>query len=489
MSLDRRDFLRRTGILALWAARPPSAAPEAGEWVNDVHSQLNRTQVAEVLKPSSVDELQEAVALAARTGRRIALSGSRHAMGGQQFLGDALLIDSRSLHRIGQVDRSRGTVEIEGGAEWSEIVPHLVQAQAGAEAAWGIAQKQTGADHLTIGGAVSANAHGRGLRMKPFISDLESFTLIDADGRERRCSRQENEELFRLAAGGYGLFGAVARVTLRLAPRVKLERIVEIGLVDDLVERIEERSDAGFLYGDFQYAIDPASDDFLRRGVFCCYRPVHASTPMADVQKELSAQDWGDLVRLAHTDRTRAFERYASYYRSTAGQLYWSDTHQLSAYYPDYHRALDGTLGGPATEMLTELYVPRAALASFMDDARKALRASGVDVVYGTIRFIEKDEESFLAWARDRYACVIFNLHTRHTPDGVERAAAAFRSLIDLAITRGGSYYLTYHRWARRDQVLACYPQLPELLRRKKAHDPEERFQSDWYRHYSALLA
>jgi hypothetical protein len=102
---------------------------------------------------------------------------------------------------------------------------------------------------------------------------------------------------------------------------------------------------------------------------------------------------------------------------------------------------------------------------------------------------IERDEESFLAWARQRYACVIFNLHVVHDPDGVARAADAFRGLIDLARSRGGSYFLTYHRWARREQVLGCYPQFPEFLRLKKVHDPEERFQSDWYRHHVELLS
>ena len=52
-----------------------------------------------------------------------------------------------------------------------------------------------------------------------------------------------------------------------------------------------------------------------------------------------------------------------------------------------------------------------------------------------------------------------------------------------------GGYYLTYHRWANRRQVLACYPQMPELLRRKRQFDPEDRFQSDWYRHYRAMFA
>lgn len=35
----------------------------------------------------------------------------------------------------------------------------------------------------------------------------------------------------------------------------------------------------------------------------------------------------------------------------------------------------------------------------------------------GTIRLIERDDETFLAWARQPYACVIFNLHVVHTAE------------------------------------------------------------------------
>ena len=101
---------------------------------------------------------------------------------------------------------------------------------------------------------------------------------------------------------------------------------------------------------------------------------------------------------------------------------------------------------------------------------------------------IEKDDESFLAWARERYACVIFNLHVDHTPEGIEKAAAHFRRLIDDAIGEGGSYFLTYHRWASRRQVETCYPQFAEFLKFKRKYDPEERFQSEWYRHYRAMF-
>ncbi len=110
-------------------------------------------------------------------------------------------------------------------------------------------------------------------------------------------------------------------------------------------------------------------------------------------------------------------------------------------------------------------------------------------VIYGTVRLIEQDDESFLAWARESYASIVMNLHVDHDTEGIERAKRCFRKLIDLARSRGGNYFLTYHKWATKEQVLACYPQFPEFLALKVKYDPNERFQSDWYRHYRKMLA
>jgi hypothetical protein len=90
------------------------------------------------------------------------------------------------------------------------------------------------------------------------------------------------------------------------------------------------------------------------------------------------------------------------------------------------------------------------------------------NLIYGTIRLIEPDTESALPWARDRYACVIFNLHVDHRPDDIEKARTAFVRLIDHAIAQS-SYYLTYHRWAESRQVHTCYPKLSEWLRYKRS--------------------
>jgi FAD/FMN-containing dehydrogenase len=485
--VTRREFIRTAALFAL--APHVFAEREKEIWVNDVHSQLNRTRVRELLTPRTSEELAQIVRSASRKALPISVSGCRHSMGGQQFATDGICIDSRSLNRVISFDRERGLIEAEAGIQWPDLIRNYLEAQRDTVRPWGIAQKQTGADTFTLGGSLSSNVHGRGLVMKPLISNVEAFTLIDGDGKTVRCSRTENGELFRLAIGGYGLFGMMNTVTLRLVPRQKLRRVVALIDAKDLARRFEERIAQKFIYGDFQFSVDEKSPDFLQRGVFSCYEPIDEQEPIA-AEKKLRDDDWMDLLRLGYTDRAKAFKRYSDYYLSTNGQTYWSDTNQLSAYLPNYAQKLREQLGGEESSLIiTEIYVPRVALADFLEQAAELLRSNGTLVIYGTVRLIEKDDESFLAWAKESYACVIFNLLTPHTSAGMEASAKSFRGLIDLAIARHGSYYLTYHRFARREQVVACYPQFSKFLDRKKRFDPAERFQSDWYRHYRQMFA
>ena len=479
-----------TTLLTRTASTRPDAVapPDTSIAVNDVHSRLNATAVDRIVRPRTVTELRGVVRQAAEDGSPLSICGGRHSMGGQQFAARQTLLDMTLLDRVVEVDPEQGLVTVEPGLDWQRLVHHLLWAFPGEQDGWGIIQKQTGADRLTIGGALASNIHGRGLRLRPFVGDVESFELVSPSGDLVTCSRTRNERLFALAIGGYGLFGPVARVTLRLARRRKVERRVAIGLVDDLPAMFDTRVREGYEYGDFQFAIDPASREFLQVGVFSCYRPVSRDIPIPDDQRALTGAGWRRLLRLAHTQKSRAFAEYARYYMATDGQYYWSDTHQLSDYPENYHEQLDLDAPAKGSEMISELYVPRPMLPQFMADVREDARRHGTNIIYGTIRVIEQDSESVLAWARERWACVVFNLHVDHTPDGIARSAADFRRLIDRAAALGGTYYLTYHRWASRDQVLACHPRMPEFMEEKRRYDPAGLFTSDWYRHHERLL-
>jgi FAD/FMN-containing dehydrogenase len=265
--ISRREFMAGSVALAASSASTTLAPEPESIWVNDIHSQLNPTRVLGISQPRSREDVQSLVRAARKDRKAISVAGGRHAMGGQQFGTDTQLIDIRKMSRVLNLDRKHGILEIEAGIEWPELIDGYLSLQSRDGETWGIAQKQTGADRLTVAGTIAANAHGRGLKMKPFVSDVESFVLVDATGTVHMCSRTENPELFRLVHGGYGLFGVVTSVRLRLAPRRKLERVVEIRTVEDLIAAFEKRIADGFQYGDFQFSIEHASEDFLHKGV------------------------------------------------------------------------------------------------------------------------------------------------------------------------------------------------------------------------------
>jgi FAD/FMN-containing dehydrogenase len=460
------------------------------EHCNDRHSHLNLTRVLGRLVPSGTEDVAAAVARVKERGESLSIAGACHAMGGQQFASGSWLLDTTAMNQVFHFDRERGIIHAQAGITWPDLMRRYVVDQRDGASAWGIRQKQTGADRLTLGGSVSANIHGRGLTYAPFVQDVEALEIVLPDGAVVRCDRSNHRELFLRAIGGYGLFGVVTSVWLRLVARQKVQRIVELERLEHIVGRFEERIADGYLYGDFQFSTDPDDRCFLSRGVFSCYRPVDAHTVIPANQIRLSPADWRRLLYLAHRNKRRAFDEFADFYLQSSGQIYWSDTHQLSLYLDDYHGKLDPVLESsvPGSEMITELYVPRERLVAFMADVRHDFLRYEEHFIYGTVRLIERDDETLLPWARDRYACVIFNLHVDHDPSGLERSAAAFRRLIDIAIHHRGSYFLTYHRHATREQLLACHPMFEEFLAAKRRFDPGEVLQSDWYRHYLAAF-
>jgi FAD/FMN-containing dehydrogenase len=472
-------------------ARLQTVRKTPAHWVNDTHSALNRTQVARVLEPRSVAQVAELVSQSASRGQPLAIAGARHAMGGQQFLSGGTVMDMRRLAGVRWFDRNRALLEVEAGITWPDVIRGYLALQRGSDPAYGIRQKQTGADRLTIGGAVASNIHGRVLTAKPFVADLEALEVVTADGDVVRCSRERRPDLFRHVVGGYGLFGVVTAATLRLVPRTKVERCVTRLDIDGLIDAFDERIASGHWYGDFQFATAPDSPEFLRSGVLSSYRPVDPDRPIPAEQRRLSQYDWNELLALAHRDKRSAFRKFTEFYLATHGQLYWSDTHQLNLYLEDYHGALDHRLGAAVrgSEMITELYVPRGWLTAFMDDVRHDFRRHEVDFIYGTVRLIEAERDTALPWARDDWACVIFNLHVDHHAGAIERAATHFRRLIDHALRYGGSYFLTYHRFASAPQIEMAHPGIRGFLAAKRVLDPAGVFQSDWYRQVSGTLS
>src|SRR3984957_3664407 len=487
--MKRRHFLQGMAaapLLALRAAFPV----QKGVLVNDVQTGLNPTWVTRIVRPATVAELRSLVRHCARHGRMIFVSAGRHATGGQQFAADSVLLDMRAINRVIGLDDKTGVLHVDAGIEWPELIQGYSALQK-ENVSWGIRQKQGGADRMSIGGALSANAHGHGLGSPPMIGDVEWIEIVTADGSLKKCSRRENAELFSLAVGGYGLFGIITAVGLRLVPRRKGRRHVEGRTTGGVIALIEGRTAAGAPYGYFQYSIDETSADFLRTGILTTYENVSPEMPLGTESTDIDAKLLTALIEIAHRDRGSAYRRYAKLELSKDGNVEWSDLHQLSTYPAGYHPEIEKRLGADyvGADLILEVYVPRTELIPLLEDARRILLTSGMPLIYETVRFLEQDKDSYLAWAKKRYACVIFSPHSSGETQALRKTGEVCRQLIRAANKRGGSFYLTYNRFATRDELASAYPQFQDFLGLKKQYDPRETFQSDWYRYYKGLYA
>jgi FAD/FMN-containing dehydrogenase len=466
----------------------PAFAVSQDVLVNDVHTGLNPTWVRSVVRAVSVAEIQALIKDCRKHGRSISVSGSRHATGGQQFASHSVLLDMRGMNRVVDLDPRTGLLQVESGIEWPSLMQGYLAAQRN-DAEWGIRQKQGGGDHMTLCGALSANAHGHCLGSPPIVGDVEWIEIVTSDGAVRKCSRKENSELFALAIGGYGLFGVIARIGLRLVPRRKVRRNVEARTLAELMDLVEKRAASGASFGYFQYNIDETSPEFMHTGVLTTYEPVGPEAALGKETTDLDEEALASLLELAHREPKRAYDHYAKYELSLDGSVEWSDLHQLSTYPLGYHKYIEKNLGAAfeGADLIVEVSVPRNELIPFLEDARHLLLTSEALLIYGTVRFIEQDRDTFLAWAKKRYACVIFTLHSSSEARALRKTGELCRQLMRGGTKRGGSFYLTYNRIATRDELDSAYPQFGEFLALKKKYDPTELFQSDWFRHYKAL--
>jgi L-gulono-1,4-lactone dehydrogenase len=191
------------------------ARREPNGWVNWAGDQSCRP--AEVVRPSSRDELAEAIARAASAGRRISVAGSGHSFT-ETAMTEGTMVRIEKLKGVIDADRASGLVKVGAGTVLADLNQQL--------AGLGLALENLGdIDRQTVAGAISTGTHGTGARLRNISAQVEGLDLVLADGGVRALSAAKHPELLRAARVGVGALGAIAAVTLRCVPAFTLERV------------------------------------------------------------------------------------------------------------------------------------------------------------------------------------------------------------------------------------------------------------------------
>ena len=186
-------------------------------------------------------------------------------VGCRQSYGDACLspavLDMTGMDRFLSFDPASGELTCEAGVTFRDINRLFVPR--------GFFPSVTpGTDKVTLGGAVSADVHGKNHHQAgTFGSHVLDLDLCTPDGRLHTVDPRKGADLFRAVVGGMGLLGVITRVRFalrRIPSAYVLQRNFAAGSLRELLALFEEH--AGTPYS-LAWIDTRAGDGGLGRGV------------------------------------------------------------------------------------------------------------------------------------------------------------------------------------------------------------------------------
>ena len=437
-------------------------------------------RVGTLESPRTISGMREALEQARNQNRQVCLMGTTHNLGGHAFLDGAIALDLKRFDRVVSLDVPGKKITAQSGITWDKIQNAVNPS--------GLAVKAMQSDNnFTVGGSLSANAHGRDLQFSTVIQSVLGFRIMLADGSVVHASRSENAELFRLAIGGYGMFGIILEVDLELVENSVYEQSSVVMPLASLPEYFVRKVKGDPLAKFFIARPSIASQGFLDDTIVTKWRTTAARpTNIFRLDHERNVRRDRFLFALSRkyswgkTLRWHA-EKFISVHPSGGGFVSRNNAMRppVSAIKMfDYHSPAD-------TDVIQEFFIPIPRFLSFMESARGVLRESGTNLLGLTIRYVVQDPESFLSYAPHEEAlAAVFYINEELSSEGWAKSNTFTQRLTRLAIQSGGTFYLTYAREVEPDDLRLAYPAIDAFFQHKHRFDPENRFTSRFFEYY-----
>lgn len=490
-----RAAYRKLLYLPVYPAVPPAARARLQKALCEIQQQRRHLQVTDARRvysasmhtlesPRNITEIRESVEYATKANRPISMMGMIHNLGGHAFLDGAVGLDLKRFQRVLALDVPRKRITVESGITWDKIQQAVNPA--------GLALKAMQSDNIfTVGGSLSANAHGRDIRTSTIIESVLGFRMILADGAVVSVSREENADLFRLVIGGYGMFGVILDVDLALVENCVYQQRSQVMPARALVDYFETKVRSDERAELFMARPSIAPRNFLDDTIVT----VWSKTSL--VRKNMFQLDHERSVR-----RDRFLFGLSRKY-SWGKTLRWN-AEKLIVGHPA-HRGIftrNNTMRPPVsaikmldynsptdTDTIQEFFVPLPRFNDCLDAMRNLLRNAAANVLGVTLRFVKADNEAFLSYApRDAFAVILY-LNEQLSSEGRAKGRELVQQLTRLALQHGGTFYLTYARDVEVGDLRQAYPAIDEFFAAKRRFDPENRFTSRFFELYKDKLS
>ena len=454
---------------------------EIEKFTNDV-SQFNKTPIDQIFTITNKNDIHAIITKAQKYNKQISIHGTKHTMGGHTINKNGYIINTSKFNKVLQFNSKKKEIIVQPGIIWSDLILYLDP--------YGLSPMTLQSySSFSVGGTISVNAHGITNDYGIYKSVIE-LGIINSINQELTCSRNQNQELFSLVIGGYGLFGIITWVKLKLVNNVKLvTEYVKLNAFNFNDKYQQILKDPSINIKLARININNMNDISLyifresKKSNKLVISNVHTKNPeMSKVSQFLYKWIFPspvfqeiryDIENITKNpiDIGNKNERNLILYESAnpVTQLY-SPIIDLNA-----------------THILQEFFIPLTGFLDFMNYLKQVFlthKFKYVTLLNITIRYVFKDTTTFLNYAKtDMYAFVLYYRLPRKLI--CDRELHIIHNLLTTkTLALDGTFYLPYRHHYTKEQLQTSYPQIKKFFELKQEYDPNNLFSNMWYKEY-----
>jgi cytokinin dehydrogenase len=177
----------------------------SGDFGRIIHQQAQA-----VARPTTYSEIVQVVHFSKENQIPLAMRGQGHSAFGQAQVSQGIVIDSRSLQKIHNIDNNENSIVVDAGTTWRQVVDYTLTYKK---------QPKVLAAYLdlSVGGVLSVGGIGGAAQLHGTVADnVLALQVITGDGQLNECSPLKNSELFWSVLGGLGQFGLIVQAKIKL---------------------------------------------------------------------------------------------------------------------------------------------------------------------------------------------------------------------------------------------------------------------------------
>ncbi|MDP8101673.1 FAD-binding protein [Phocoenobacter atlanticus] len=446
-------------------------------YTNDA-SELNLTKVDQIIdvaqsKEAIISQLKDILKYAKTNHKAISMAGAKHSMGGHTMYPDGIVLNMRPYNQM-QLDTTNNILTIGSGALWEEALNYLDQFDKS------IVVMQAFSS-FSIGGSISVNGHGWQKDSPPVSSSVISFTLMDHNGNILNCSRTENPELFSLVIGGYGLFGIILDVKLKVVDNEALQfkslRLEPENYVKEYKKFVSDNPKVKLAFGRLRIS----NKEFLEEATLNYFEQVEQK-PLPLEQGNAKSTEAKRLVF-----RSSVNSEYGKRLRwdLEKGMNEITENHVFSRndLLNDNVKLIENK-DNHSTDILHEYFIPERNVTKYINALKTVLPNQQIDLLNITIRNVYQDNDSYLNYARENVFGFVFLFNQKKSQEDELEMQKLTKALVNIALEMEGTYYLPYRLHIDKPLFNKVYPQGQNFFKLKLKYDPDELFNNKFYQHY-----